>query len=125
MIQTFIANSASYLPLMENISYLIDLMEHCYNIGGLVEFLVQVSIRDKITYQYVFSPLRWALVFAVHVCLKCTVAGRAAGRAREAAGARLAPAGALHHQHVPLHRVGAATLPRLPARHGRAHVTSL
>ena len=42
MIQTFIANSASYLPLMENISYLIDLMEHCYNIGGLVEFLVQV-----------------------------------------------------------------------------------
>ena len=121
MIQTFIANSASYLPLMENISYLIDLMEHCYNIGGLVEFLVQVSIRDKIT--CVFPPLRLALVF--DVCLKCTVAGRAAGRAREAAGARLAPAGALHHQHVPLHRVGAAALPRLSARHGRAHVTSL
>ncbi|KAJ8310216.1 hypothetical protein KUTeg_012081 [Tegillarca granosa] len=41
-IHSFTSNSSSYLPLVENISYLFDLMEYSYNIYGLLEFSVQL-----------------------------------------------------------------------------------
>ena len=41
-INSFASASSSYLPLIDNISYLFDMMEHAYNISGLLEFLTQV-----------------------------------------------------------------------------------
>lgn len=53
-IHSFTSNSSSYLPLVENISYLFDLMEYSYNIYGLLEFSVQVN---KVI--YIFLSRKW------------------------------------------------------------------
>ncbi len=39
----FITGGSIYLPLIEYLSYLFDLMEFCFNIHALVEFVVQVG----------------------------------------------------------------------------------
>lgn len=42
-IKNFTACSSFYLPLVENVSYLFDLMEYSLNIYGLLDFSVQVQ----------------------------------------------------------------------------------
>ncbi|XP_041350095.1 mediator of RNA polymerase II transcription subunit 12-like protein isoform X2 [Gigantopelta aegis] len=39
---SFVSGSSSYLPLVENISYLFDLMEYSIIVNGLVEFVTQI-----------------------------------------------------------------------------------
>lgn len=46
-ISAFINENSDYLPLVENISFLFDLMEYSCNIYGLLEFSVQVSLFVK------------------------------------------------------------------------------
>ncbi|XP_067668814.1 mediator of RNA polymerase II transcription subunit 12-like protein [Haliotis asinina] len=41
-INSFVSGSSSYLPLVDNISYLFDLMEYSLNINGLIEFICQM-----------------------------------------------------------------------------------
>ena len=43
-INSFAVGNSSYLPLVENISYLFDLMEYALNISGLLDFVIQVSL---------------------------------------------------------------------------------
>jgi mediator of RNA polymerase II transcription subunit 12 len=38
----FAAGTAVYLPQIENLSFLLDLMEFCLHVNGLLEFLLQV-----------------------------------------------------------------------------------
>ncbi|XP_013408892.1 mediator of RNA polymerase II transcription subunit 12-like protein [Lingula anatina] len=38
---SFSSGNSTYLPLVENISFLFDLMEHCHNINSLIEFCIQ------------------------------------------------------------------------------------
>lgn len=48
-ILAFNSGNSNYLPLVDNISYLFDLMENALYISSLLEFAVQVSV---IHYQY-------------------------------------------------------------------------
>ena len=43
MVNGFATGSSIYLPLIDNISYLLYLMENALNIGGLLDFSVQVN----------------------------------------------------------------------------------
>ena len=45
VVSGFAASNSSYLPLIDNISYLFDLMEYCYNVSGLMDFMIQVSVE--------------------------------------------------------------------------------
>lgn len=42
LINSFTSNNSTYLPLVDNISFLFDLMEYSLNIYGLLEFAVKV-----------------------------------------------------------------------------------
>ena len=42
-IQNFLSGSSTYIPYVENVSYLFDMMEFSLNIYGLLDFSVQVS----------------------------------------------------------------------------------
>ncbi len=46
-IQSFAGSASSYLPLVDNVSYLFDMMEHCYNISGLIDFIIQVILKPS------------------------------------------------------------------------------
>lgn len=49
LINSFTAMTSTYLPQVENISFLFDLMEHSMNVNTLLEFSVQVSdIHSKV-----------------------------------------------------------------------------
>lgn len=51
-IKNFTALSLTYLPLVENVSYLFDLMEYSLNIYGLLDFSVQVQLLFEDKYNY-------------------------------------------------------------------------
>ena len=48
MLSSFSSGSSNYLPVVEHVSFLLDLMEIALNIHGLIEFCIQVS-------QYLFA----------------------------------------------------------------------
>ena len=39
----FVGGTSVYLPVVDNVSYLFDLMQSCLSISDLLEFIVQVS----------------------------------------------------------------------------------
>lgn len=57
-ISAFINENSDYLPVVENISFLFDLMEYSCNVYGLLEFSVQVSFiilkHDMVRNLYTF-----------------------------------------------------------------------
>ena len=42
-IAAFVNGTSVYLPVVDNVSYLFDLMQSCLSISGLLEFIVHVS----------------------------------------------------------------------------------
>ena len=44
-IAAFVSGTSVYLPVVDNVSYLFDLMQSCLSISDLLEFIVQVSDR--------------------------------------------------------------------------------
>ena len=42
LIQTYVAGTSSHLPVVDNVSFLFDLLEHCINVGGLVDLVVRL-----------------------------------------------------------------------------------
>ena len=44
----FVSGGISYLPLISNLSYMFDLMEHCLNISGLMDLSIQVRHRPTL-----------------------------------------------------------------------------
>lgn len=55
-INTFMTATPGYLPLVDNVSYLFDLMEYSLNINGVIEFCIQVSslTRYKYTVEHIY-----------------------------------------------------------------------
>lgn len=43
-LRIFVAGNSSYLPLVEHISFLFDLMQSALNLSGLMDFILQVFI---------------------------------------------------------------------------------
>ena len=57
-VNSFASASSSYLPLIDNMSYLFDMMEHSYNISGLLEFLTQVCDLLSVSLCFSCAPSR-------------------------------------------------------------------
>ena len=45
-VAAFLNGTSVYLPVVDNVSYLFDLMQSSLNISGLLEFIVQVSCHQ-------------------------------------------------------------------------------
>lgn len=59
----FAGGNSMYLPLIENISFLLDLMEYCLNINGLLDFLMMVSFESHQYLQYSFGLYSFLMFF--------------------------------------------------------------
>ena len=42
LIQAYIAGTSTHLPVVDSLSFLFDLLEHCINVGGLVDLVVRL-----------------------------------------------------------------------------------
>lgn len=42
LIQTYVAGTSTHLPVVDSLSFLFDLLEHCINVGGLVDLVVRL-----------------------------------------------------------------------------------
>ncbi|CAH1781069.1 unnamed protein product [Owenia fusiformis] len=67
-VSSFVSRTSTYLPLLENISYLLDLMEYCLNINGLLEFAIQL-LKEMKEVEFHASSLRGSYITSLCLCL--------------------------------------------------------
>ncbi|XP_064639525.1 mediator of RNA polymerase II transcription subunit 12-like protein isoform X2 [Lineus longissimus] len=74
IINSFVTGSSFYLPLVENISYLFDLMEYSLNINGLMDFVIQLLKElSEVEVQLLLKASSLSGSYTTSLCL-CIVA---------------------------------------------------